>query len=123
MPKKSKRRAKSAPPRVTNLSRGITTGAADQPESASAVAATTGTTVAEAATRRRVARVDPSSAARLRGGTALADFAPLDPADAAIPFDHVPYAPADLRRVAIIAAVMVLVIIIAAVIVPRIVGS
>jgi len=48
-------------------------------------------------------------------------FAPLEPDDAAIPFDRVPYVPADLRRVAVMAGVMIVVIIIAAVIVSHVV--
>jgi hypothetical protein len=40
--------------------------------------------------------------------------------DAAIPFDRVPYVPRDLRRVAIMASLMVVLILIAAVVVTRI---
>ncbi len=43
----------------------------------------------------------------------MVTIAPLDTDDAAIPFDRVPYVPGDLRRVAIIAVVMVFLIIIA----------
>jgi len=46
-----------------------------------------------------------------------AAFPPLDPEDPAIPFDRVPYVPADLRRVAIIAGIMVVLIVIAAIVV------
>ncbi|MEA2617719.1 MAG: hypothetical protein QOE72_3502, partial [Chloroflexota bacterium] len=47
---------------------------------------------------------------------------PLDPEDPAIPFDRVPYVPADLRRVAIMAGFMVVLILIAAVVVTHTVG-
>ncbi len=52
-----------------------------------------------------------------------AAFEPLDPEDDAIPFSRVPYVPSDLRRVAIIALLMLGLIIIAAIVVPRIVGA
>lgn len=76
--------------------------------------------------RRRVERLTtPAITAPMRPGrapsSAASMFAPLEPDDAAIPFDRVPYVPADLRRVAIMAAVMVVVIIIAAVVVSHIV--
>jgi len=48
-------------------------------------------------------------------------FQPLDTEDAAIPFDRVPYVPADLRRVLVIALMMVALIIIAAVVVTHVV--
>jgi hypothetical protein len=48
-------------------------------------------------------------------------FQPLAPDDAAIPFDRVPYVPADLRRVAVMAALMIALIIIAALIVSHVV--
>ncbi|MBV8196098.1 MAG: hypothetical protein JOY80_11305 [Candidatus Dormibacteraeota bacterium] len=77
-----------------------------------------------AAPRRRIERLSQAAAARpgRRGPTnTAAMFQPLDNEDAAIPFDRVPYVPADLRRVAIIAGLMVLLIIIAAFIVTNIV--
>jgi hypothetical protein len=46
---------------------------------------------------------------------------PLDSDDPAIPFDRVPYVPSDLRRVATIAALMVVLILIAWAIVSRVV--
>lgn len=46
---------------------------------------------------------------------------PLESEDAAIPFDRVPYVPADLRRVGIIAAVMIALIIVADIIVSNVV--
>lgn len=74
---------------------------------------------------RRVGRIDPASAARrLRPQQKQqSTFAPLDPEDPSIPFDRVPYVPADLRRVAIMAGLMVLLIIVAAVVVTHTVGS
>jgi hypothetical protein len=75
-----------------------------------------------AAARRRVQRVNPAAQPRaIRGQvSAAAMFQPLDSDDAAIPFDRVPYVPRDLRRVAIIASLMILLIIIAAIVVTRI---
>ena len=52
--------------------------------------------------------------------SAAALFQPLESDDAAIPFDRVPYVPQDLRRVAIMAALMVVLILIAAFVVTRI---
>jgi hypothetical protein len=52
--------------------------------------------------------------------SAAALFQPLDSEEAAIPFDRVPYVPRDLRRVAIMASLMVVLILIAAVVVTRI---
>jgi hypothetical protein len=45
----------------------------------------------------------------------------LESDDAAIPFDRVPYVPADLRRVAIIAGLMIVLIIVADIIVSNVV--
>ena len=74
---------------------------------------------------RRVGRIDPAAGARrLRPQQKQqATFAPLDPEDPAIPFDRVPYVPGDLRRVAVMAGLMVLLILIAAVIVTHTVGG
>ena len=81
---------------------------------------------AEAPVQRR--RIERLSQAAPRGGrsargpaNAAAMFAPLETEDAAIPFDRVPYVPADLRRVAVMAALMVVLIIIAAIIVSAVV--
>jgi hypothetical protein len=76
--------------------------------------------------RRRVERVGPvgPSAVSVRqqrqaahtsryAGSSAANIGTLDMDDPAIPFDHVPYVPADLRRVAMIASVMVVLILIA----------
>ncbi len=48
-------------------------------------------------------------------------FQPLESEDAAIPFDRVPYVPSDLRRVGVMAALMVVLIIVAALIVSHVV--
>ncbi len=81
-----------------------------------------------AGTRRRVERLTPAAAASARAvrpsrapATAAAMFQPLDSDDAAIPFDRVPYVPADLRRVAVMAACMVVLIVIAAIVVSNVV--
>ena len=76
--------------------------------------------------RRRVARINASLPAaperRLQRGQPAGFIAPLESEDAAIPFDRVPYVPADLRRVAIMAAVMVVLIIVADIIVSNVVS-
>ncbi|MGA9114257.1 MAG: hypothetical protein WB802_10755, partial [Candidatus Dormiibacterota bacterium] len=56
-----------------------------------------------------------------RFGSAAAMVEPLDSDDPAIPFDRVPYVPSDLRRVATIAALMVVLILIAWAIVSHVV--
>ena len=94
--------------------------AAQAPVAASAAAAVAG------APRRRIERLSQAAPARPgRSGrgpaNAAAMFQPLDTEDAAIPFDRVPYVPSDLRRVAIMAGLMVVLIIIAAVIVTHVV--
>lgn len=75
--------------------------------------------------RRRVERVAPAAApvARPRStrGQTQGYIQALESDDAAIPFDRVPYVPADLRRVAIIAAVMIVLIIVADIIVSNVV--
>ena len=84
-------------------------------------------------TRRRVERVTPASASSIaasrqqrasaksaRFGTAAALVEPLDTDDPAIPFDRVPYVPSDLRRIAVIASIMVILILIAWAIVSKI---
>jgi len=76
--------------------------------------------------RRRVGRIDPTAAAataatarqaqrgtRGRGQSTAAMFEPLPPDDAAIPFDRVPYVRGDLRRVLIIAGLMIVLIVVA----------
>jgi hypothetical protein len=75
--------------------------------------------------RRRVERVTPSGTPVSRpkpGRNQVAPFIqPLESDDAAIPFDRVPYVPADLRRVAVIAALMIALIIIADIVVTNVV--
>jgi hypothetical protein len=79
--------------------------------------------------RRRIGRVDPGAAAarqaqRVKSGRQLstaAMFEPLPPDDAAIPFDRVPYVPGDLRRVLVIAALMVVLVVIADVVISNVV--
>jgi hypothetical protein len=76
----------------------------------------------DSSSRRRVQRLNPAAQPRpLRGQlSAAAMFQPLDSEEAAIPFDRVPYVPRDLRRVAIMAALMIVLILIAAFVVTRI---
>jgi hypothetical protein len=89
----------------------------DGPDEVVAAAVATDTSA-----RRRVQRVNPAAQPRAPRGqqTAAAMFLPLESEDAAIPFDRVPYVPRDLRRVAIMASLMVVLILIAAVVVTRI---
>lgn len=88
--------------------------------------------VTEAGPRRRVERVSPAGAPALTAsagavarrsqrGQSSGFIQPLDSEEAAIPFDRVPYVPADLRRVAIIAAVMIALIIVADIVVSNVV--
>jgi hypothetical protein len=72
--------------------------------------------------RRRVQRLNPTAPARSssRSVSTAAIFLPLESDDAAIPFDRVPYVPRDLRRVAIMASLMIVLILIAAIVVTRI---
>ena len=81
---------------------------------------------ATAPVRRRIERLSQAAPARTaRAGrgpaNAAAMFQPLEAEDAAIPFNRVPYVPADLRRVAVMAVLMVILILVAAVVVTRIV--
>jgi len=84
---------------------------------------------ATATTRRRVERVTPGAAApaprgQKRGrflGSSAALVAPMDSDDPAIPYDRVPYVPADLRRVLVIALLMIVLIIIADLVVSNVV--
>jgi hypothetical protein len=78
-------------------------------ERVSGVSAPTGASVAAAPVRTRVR------------GQAATYIQPLDSDDAAIPYDRVPYVPADLRRVAIIAGLMIALIIVADIIVSNVV--
>jgi hypothetical protein len=76
----------------------------------------------DGAFRRRVERINPAAQPRStsRQVSTAAMFLPLDSDDAAIPFDRVPYVPRDLRRVAIMASLMIVLILIAAFVVTRI---
>ncbi len=89
----------------------------------------------EAPARRRVERISPTAvtpagaagarqtrqaAQRTRSWSAASLVAPLESDDPAIPFDRVPYVPADLRRVAVIAGLMVVLILIAWVVVAHV---
>jgi hypothetical protein len=78
--------------------------------------------VAAGAARRRVERLNPAAQPRSgsRQVSTAAMFLPLESDDAAIPFDRVPYVPRDLRRVAIMASLMIVLILIAAFVVTRI---
>jgi hypothetical protein len=86
-------------------------------------------TAAPAGDRRRIGRIDPTAAAARQGQRAksgrqlstAAMFEPLPPDDAAIPFDRVPYVPGDLRRVLVIAALMVVLVVIADVVISNVV--
>jgi hypothetical protein len=86
-------------------------------------------TAAPVSDRRRIGRIDPTAAAarqtqRAKSGRQLstaAMFEPLPPDDAAIPFDRVPYVPGDLRRVLVIAALMVVLVIVADVVISNVV--
>jgi hypothetical protein len=77
---------------------------------------------AASASRRRVERLNPAAQPRSGGRqvSTAAMFLPLESDDAAIPFDRVPYVPRDLRRVAIMASLMIVLILIAAFVVTRI---
>ncbi len=106
----------------------VSTPAEDDDDAAqlSVSGADAGVDAAEYGSRRRIQRINPSIAPRpgrtqtRATASAAALFQPLDAEDAAIPFDRVPYVPRDLRRVAIIASLMIVLILIAAFIVTRI---
>jgi hypothetical protein len=77
---------------------------------------------AASTSRRRVERLNPAAQPRSGGRqvSTAAMFRPLESDDAAIPFDRVPYVPRDLRRVAIMASLMIVLILIAAFVVTRV---
>jgi hypothetical protein len=81
-----------------------------------------GLAAADGYARRRVERLNPAAQPRSgsRQVSTAAMFLPLESDDAAIPFDRVPYVPRDLRRVAIMASLMIVLILIAAIVVTRI---
>jgi hypothetical protein len=114
-------------------------GPATEPAIATGSVPVPGEVPAPAPARRRVERIvpgarpAPAAAGRpaQRGqnpratkfGSAAALVAPLETEDPAIPFDRVPYVPADLRRVAVMAGLMVVLILIAWVAVARFTGG
>jgi hypothetical protein len=113
-----------APPTATAPS-GVAVEAEDlQPVEAPAASVAVDLTAAEPA-RRRVERVSgvaaPIGRPKLVRGQVSGYIQPLESDDAAIPFDRVPYVPADLRRVAIIAALMIALIIVADIVVSNVV--
>jgi hypothetical protein len=135
----TRRPAGAAPARpvATAAARPLAATAAPEEEtapSAAPVAAATTQTLGSDAARRRVGRIGPAAPPSALGGrqqrqavrsarfgSAAAMVEPLDSDDPAIPFDRVPYVPSDLRRVATIAALMVVLILIAWAIVSRVV--
>jgi len=135
----ARRPAGAAPARpvTTAAARPLAATAAPEEEtapSAAPVAAATTQTLGSDAARRRVGRIGPAAPPSALGGrqqrqavrsarfgSAAAMVEPLDSDDPAIPFDRVPYVPSDLRRVATIAALMVVLILIAWAIVSRVV--
>ena len=121
----------TAPPTATAPS-GVAVEAEDlqpvataEPASASASSSVAVDLVSHEPGRRRVERVSPAAApvgrARPVRGQNAGYIQPLETEDAAIPFDRVPYVPADLRRVAIIAVLMIALIIVADIIVSNVV--
>jgi hypothetical protein len=113
-----------APPTATAPS-GVAVEAEDLQPAASGPASVAVDLGSADTARRRVERVSPAAApvgrARPARGQSTSYIQPLDSEDAAIPFDRVPYVPADLRRVAVIAVVMIALIIVADIIVSNVV--
>ena len=108
------------------------TAAAEATEDEETGGGVTTTVPAPVSQRRRVERVGAGQAAQpaqrrpqgaRRGVTASAAamVAPLESDDPAVPFDRAPYVPADLRRVAIMASLMIALIIIADIVVHAVV--
>jgi hypothetical protein len=102
---------------------------AEEPEVPSAPELVATTPTVRPGERRRIGRIDPTSgtpraAQRIKSGrqpSTAAMFEPLPPDDAAIPFDRVPYVPGDLRRVLIIAGLMVVLVIVADIVISNVV--
>ncbi len=113
-----------APPTATAPS-GVAVEAEDLQPLASPSAAVTVEAASTDPARRRVERVSavaaPIGRPRPVRGQASGYIQPLESDDAAIPFDRVPYVPADLRRVAFIAALMIALIIVADIVVSNVV--
>jgi hypothetical protein len=108
------------------------TGAADvedievveEPQPVADAAASVAVDIPSDPGRRRVERVGASAPImrpRSTRGQTQGYIQALESEDAAIPFDRVPYVPADLRRVAIIAGLMIVLIIVADIIVSNVV--
>jgi hypothetical protein len=119
--------ASVAPPTATAPT-GVAVEAEDLQPAASPsdeVAVDTGAPAEPAGQRRRVERVSAAAAPVGRSkpvrGQSAGFIQPLESDDAAIPFDRVPYVPADLRRVAVIAAMMIVLIILADIVVSNVV--
>jgi hypothetical protein len=137
----TRRPAGAAPARPAASTAARPLGASAAPEeeeeaapSAATVLAGTAPTPGPDTARRRVGRIGPAAPPMAPGGrlqrqpvrsarfgSAAALVEPLDSDDPAIPFDRVPYVPSDLRRVATIAALMVVLILIAWAIVSKVV--
>ncbi len=136
----TRRPAGAAParPAASTAARPLGASAAPEEEEAAPSAATvlagTAPTPGPDTARRRVGRIGPAAPPMAPGGrlqrqpvrsarfgSAAALVEPLDSDDPAIPFDRVPYVPSDLRRVATIAALMVVLILIAWAIVSKVV--
>ena len=116
----------SAEPDVEGDASNGTATAVTTPLVSSATIATATSVAAGGPPRRRIERLSDAPAARAGRSTrgpsnAAALFQPLEAEDAAIPFDRVPYVPADLRRVAVMAVVMVVLILVAALVVTHVV--
>jgi hypothetical protein len=98
---------------------------ADEPQPVADAAASVAVSIpASDPGRRRVERVGasaPTARPRSTRGQTQGYIQALETEDAAIPFDRVPYVPADLRRVAIIAGLMIVLIIVADIIVSNVV--
>ncbi|MFN2568551.1 MAG: hypothetical protein ABR564_02995 [Candidatus Dormibacteria bacterium] len=128
MAKKTKHKKKTAPQRRSappQRNAGAPTQSPAPPVAQAAQGAASAAVPTAPTVRRGVQRVDPAARRREaapRGKGADAGFTPLDPEDAAIPFDRVPYVPADLRRVTLMAGIMVVLIIVANVVIARLTG-
>ena len=125
----TRRPGPSTAPPTESAPSGVAVEAEDlQPVSTTDLAPVTTTAPAPTSTRRRVERVGvaaPSAAPPSRGRNfrtpSTGYIQPLETEDAAIPFDRVPYVPADLRRVAVMATLMVILIIVADIVVSNVV--
>jgi hypothetical protein len=125
--RKQKRRAttRRPGPSVAPPTASAPTGVAVEAEDLQPASPVAGEVTALDPGRRRVERLSGAAATTARPrparGVAAGYIQPLESEDAAIPFDRVPYVPADLRRVAIIAGLMIALIIVADIIVSNVV--